>query len=296
MKQYKISYFFGQAVRGLWRNGVMSFASIAVLMSCLVVLGSFTMLVANINVNLDELGLQNEIMVFIEPDLTEDEILRVEQMIRNVSYVGDVRRITADEALDAMIEQAGEENRDLYEAYRDDNPLTDSFEITNIDVEHYTDVTYSLSQIEGIRKTRDARELANMMESLKNGIMLIFSWFLVILFLVSIFVIINTIKLSVYSRKNEIGVMRYIGATGLFIATPFIIEGALIGLVASMAAYLIEVVLYNYVEGAVANVVAIVHVIPLTDVRVMLFFGFAAVGVLTGIIGSTISISKYTKN
>ena len=94
MKQYKLSYFFGQAVRGLWRNGVMSFASIAVLMSCLVVLGSFTMLVANINVNLDELGLQNEIMVFIEPDLTEDEVLHIEQMIRNVSYVGDVRRIS----------------------------------------------------------------------------------------------------------------------------------------------------------------------------------------------------------
>ncbi len=296
MKQYKFSYFFGQAVRGLWRNGVMSFASIAVLMSCLIVLGSFTMLVANINVNLDELGLQNEIMVFVEPDLTDDELLRVEQMIRNISYVGEVRHITKDEALDYMIEQVGEENRDLYEAYRDDNPLSDSFEITNIDGAHYTDVTYSLSQIEGIRKTRDQRALANMMQSLKNGVTLIFSWFLVILFVVSVFVIINTVKLSVYSRKNEIVVMRYIGATGLFIALPFIIEGAMIGLVSSMIAYLLENVLYGYIQSSVSDIVSIIHIIPLSDVRLTMFFGFAAVGILTGVIGSAISISKYTRN
>ena len=111
MKHYKPTYFIGQAFRGIWRNGVMSFASIAVLMSCLVVLGSFTLLVLNINVNLDNLGLMNEMLVCLESDLDEDEIRSIEMRIRNVTYVEKVEHITPDEALTSMIEQAESMNK-----------------------------------------------------------------------------------------------------------------------------------------------------------------------------------------
>ena len=295
MRQYKPSYFLGQAISGLWRNGVMSFASIAVLMSCLVVLGSFTLLVANINENLNELGLMNEIVVFLEKDLPEEDVVGIERQIRLIPHIGEVTRITPEEGLQGMIEQAGE-NGSMYERFKDDNPLSEKFVISYVEGDHIIDIEYNLNNIEGIRLVKDQRDLASTMQTLKNGVTFIFSWFLVVLFIVSVFVIINTVKLSVYSRKSEISIMRYVGATGFFISLPFVIEGALIGLIASMIAYLVEVFLYNYVAGSMTSLIEIVKILPISDLRGMVFFGFAAVGILTGIIGSTISLSKYTKN
>ena len=295
MKHYKPTYFFGQAFSGLWRNGVMSFASIAVLMSCLVVLGSFTMLVVNINDNLNSLGLMNEILVFADNGLDEDVIRNIEIRIRNIPYVGEVKHITPDEALDDMIEQAGERG-EIYEQYRNDNPLSDSFVVTYTDTNQVTNISSSIKGIDGVRSVNDRRDLATMMQSMKNGIMLIFSWFLIVLFIVSIFVIINTVKLSVYSRKNEISIMRYVGATGTFISLPFIIEGALIGLTSSIVAFFVEKLLYGYIESSMTDLMAFISIKPFADVRWLVFFGFVAVGVLTGVVGSTISLSKYTRN
>ena len=133
------------------------------------------------------------------------------------------------------------------------------------------------------------------MQSLKNGVMLIFSWFLIVLFIVSIFVIINTVKLSVYSRKTEIIIMRYVGATGLFISLPFIIEGAIIGLISSVIAYIVEYFLYGYIQSSLVNLAGIVRILPMSEVAPLVLIGFIGVGVVTGIIGSTISLSKYTR-
>ena len=288
MKQYKPSYFIGQAFRGIWRNGVMSFASIAVLMSCLVVLGSFALLVMNINENLNDLGLMNEVM-------TEEQIQNVEREIKSIPGVGDVERITADEGIRSMMEKAGE-NAYLYEDFLDDNPLSDSFRLTYVDGAKLIDIEYNLRHIgPEIRLVRDQRDLAATMQSLKNGIMLIFSWFLIVLFIVSVFVIINTVKLSVYSRKSEIIIMRYVGATGLFISLPFIIEGALIGLVASAISFLAENFLYGYIQTALADLTGIISIVPIETIRIPMLLAFIAVGVLTGIVGSTISLSKYTR-
>lgn len=295
MKHYRLTYFIGQAFQGIWRNGVMSVASIAILMSCLVVLSSFALLVLNINLNLENLGLMNEIVVFLEYDLTEEEIVDIEKQIKSIEYIGDVERITADEGLTSEQEKAGDLGY-LYEAYRDDNPLSDVFKITYIDSEKVTSVSYSLRQIEGVRKTRDQVDLATMITNLKSGVMLIFVWFLAVLFIVSVFVIINTVKLSVYSRKNEISVMRYVGATGWFISLPFVLEGVIIGFIASVPAFIIERVLYNYVAEAFASTLSMITFIPMADVAMPLFFGCIAVGVVTGVIGSTISLSKYTRH
>lgn len=297
MKHYRLSYFIGQAFQGILRNGVMSVASVAVLMSCLIVLCSFALLVVNINVNLDSLGLMNEIVIFLEYDLTEEEIVSIEQQIKSIEYVDvdNVQRITADEGLNIMKEQAGDFGY-LYEEYRDDNPLADCFKITYIDAEKVTSISYNLRQIDGVRKTNDQVDLANMITSFKSGIMFIFICFLAVLFVVSIFVIINTVKLSVYSRKDEISVMRYMGATGWFISLPFVLEGAIIGLIASVPAAFIGRALYVYTTETMGATMTMLTFIPLADIVYYLFMGIIATGVVTGVIGSTISLSKYTKN
>ncbi len=294
MKHNKFSYYVGQAFQGIFRNGVMSVASIAVLMSCLIVLSCFGLLVVNINVNLENLGLMNEIVVFLDYDLSEEQIVEIENQIKAIEHIGEVDRITADEGLTIMQEKAGDYGY-LYEEYRDDNPLSDSFKITYVDSEKITSITYSIRQIDGVRETKDQLDLANMITSFKNGVTVIFVWFLAVLFIISIFVIINTVKLSVYSRKNEISVMRYMGATGWFISFPYVLEGAFIGIIAAIPAFFLEYMLYNYTVNAMDGALEMITFIPVADVTTVLLVGSLAIGVFTGVLGSTISLSKYTR-
>ncbi len=294
-KRYSLFYFIGQGFQGIFRNGVMSFASIAVLMSCLLVLGAFTLLVQNINVNLEEFGLLNEIVVFVDRDADETKIQQIEAEIRALDNVASVTRTTKAEALEKLKAQS-EEYKHLYEDIDEtNNPLTDKFTIVYEDNDRVVTLAYLLGQIDGVRKVRNDLDLAVTITNVKNGVLLIFTWFLIILFVVSLFVIINTVKLSVFSRRSEISIMRYVGATGWFITLPFIIEGIIIGLVSSAAAYFAELYFYRYIQRIVLSDLEMISVIPVEAVQMPLLWGFLVIGVLAGVVGSSISLGKYLK-
>lgn len=274
----------------------MSFASIAVLMSCLVVMGGFAFLVINIDANLEQINLMNEIVVFCNNDATEEEIAAIQTQIEGLANVQSVVHITKAEALQNMKDKSPE-NEHLYDDITEDNnPLSDSFNITYETEEDVSTLQYNLSQIEGVRKVNARLDLAKSVASFKNGIQLIFIWFLVILFVVTVFIIINTIKLAVHSRRHEITVMRYVGATNWFITLPFIFEGIIIGLFAGVLAYFIEAYVYSYIEKMVATDLDMLTLIPFSSMNVKVILAFIAVGIITGIIGSCISLGKYAKS
>ena len=291
MRRYNPFYFIGQAFEGLFRNGVMSFASIAVLMSLLVVIGGFTLLVTNIDVNLEQFGLINQIVVFCDRDASEEEIEEIGSAIGKLDNIAKVEHVTKEEGLEQMKEQ--------YDTYDDvseeNNPLPDSFVITYVENEKVVELDYQLKQIPGIVKVNNRLELATTIENFKHGVMLVFVWFLAILAVVSIFIIINTIKLSVFSRRNEISIMQYVGATGWFISLPYIIEGAVIGLVSSIAAYFIEWYIYSYIERLVITDLQMITFIQFSDIRSYVLWGFIGLGVVTGVLGSLISLGRYLK-
>ncbi len=289
MRRYNVFYFIGQALSGLWRNGVMSFASIAVLMSLLVVIGGFSLLVANINVNLEQFGLMKEIVVFCDPDATEEEIVAVGEQIGRLDNIEKIERITKAQGLAEMKEES-----DVYDDVSEEmNPLPDSYVITYIDTEKVPELDYQLTLIEGIEKVNNRLDLATSIESFKSGIMLVFVWFLAILAVVSIFIIINTIKLSVFSRRNEISIMRYVGATGMFISLPFVIEGVIIGIIASIGAYFIEWYIYAYIETMVATDLQMISFIAYDGIAKYVLWGFVGIGIVLGILGSSVSLGKY---
>lgn len=296
MRRYSPSYFVSQAFKGIFRNGVMSFASVAVLMSCLVVLGGFALLVHNININLEQFGLLNEIVVFVNEDATEEEIVAIEEKIRSLDNVSKVVRETKAEALQKQKDKAGEEYADIYDIFTDEtNPLTDTFTVTYEDNDKVVTLAYVLNQIEGVYRVNNRMDLATTISSFKQTVLLIFTWFLLILSVVTLFVIINTIKLSVFSRRHEISIMRYVGATGWFITLPFVLEGIIIGLFASAAAYFIEWYFYLYVEKMVASELQMITIVGFDALQMPLLVGFLGVGVLAGIVGSSISLGKYLK-
>ena len=296
MRRYSPGYFFSQAFKGIFRNGVMSFASVAVLMSCLVVLGGFALLVHNININLEQFGLLNEIVVFVNEDATEEEIVAIEEKILSLDNVAKVVRETKAEALQKQKDKAGEEYADIYDIFTDEtNPLTDTFTVTYEDNDKVVTLAYVLNQIPGVYRVNNRMDLATTISSFKQTVLLIFTWFLLILSVVTLFVIINTIKLSVFSRRHEISIMRYVGATGWFITLPFVLEGIIIGLFASTAAYFIEWYFYLYVEKTVASELQMITIVGFDTLQMPLLVGFLGVGVLAGIVGSCISLGKYLK-
>lgn len=295
-RQYSIWYFIAQSFKGLWRNGVMSVASIAVLMSCLVVIGGFALLVLNINVNLEHFGLLNEIVVFVGQDATEEEIVAVEEKIRALDNVDTVTRTTKAQALEEMKNESSDYAGIYDDITEENNPLSDSFTVTYLDADKVANLDYQLTQIDGIRKVNNRLDLAVSLNNFKHGVMLVFGWFLVILFVVSVFVIINTIKLAVFSRRHEISVMRYVGATNWFIVLPFIFEGMIIGLFSGAFAYLIEWYAYRYIERVVIGDLSMITLVGFSEINMYLLAGFLIVGVVTGIIGSCISLSKYLKS
>ncbi|MBR4881575.1 MAG: ABC transporter permease, partial [Clostridia bacterium] len=251
-KSYSPLYFIIQAIKGLWRNGVMSFASIAVLMSCLVVMGGFALLVVNIDVNLEQMRLLNQVVVFADFDATPEQLDATERQIWNLDNVKSVTHVTKDESLDELVQD--DEDKELYDDLRgENNPLSDYFVIEYENVEELSELTFQLSQIDSIRKINQRQDLAVRLESIKNGVLMVFIWFLVILMVISVFIIVNTIKLSVFARRHEITVMRYVGATGWFITLPFVIEGIILGILAGGIGYLIEWFAYHYIEKMVSS-------------------------------------------
>lgn len=294
MKRYRLSYFLGQSFKGLWRNGIMTVASIMVLVSCLVVMGSFWLLLQNIDANLEQLGLLNEIVVFIDAKKTDEEVAEIGAQIRALDNVADVTFVSKEQALEEERERYADYT-DIYNMVAEDNPLRDSFVIKYIDNAKVATLDYQVGQIDGVARVNDRLDIAVTIEKLKSGISMVLIWFMVILFVVSIFVIINTIKLAVHSRRTEITIMRYIGATDWFVILPFIFEGILIGLVSSGLAFLIEWYMYGYVVTMIGENFNMLTILSFGDIRATLAIAFVGIGVVTGIIGSTISTRRYLK-
>ena len=294
MRMYNIGYFFSQAVKGIWRNGLMSLAAITVLLSCLVLMGSFSLLVYNVNVNIDEVAKLNEIVVIVDTEATDEEVEALSEKIHALDNVAEVQFISKEEGLESESSRYGEYSY-LFEELADDNPLPDVFKITYEDNSRVANLVYALGKFDHVSKVNNRTDIANDIENIKSGVSFIFIWFLAILFVVSIFIIINTIKIGVEARSREISAMRYIGATNFFLTTPFMIEGIIIGLISAGLGYVLQSFLYNAIFNAMSGDYKMIAIAPFSDVQTYILGGFIVIGVLAGTVGSGISLRRYMK-
>jgi cell division transport system permease protein len=291
-RRYNPFYLILDAFKNLWRHRVISFAAVLVLTSCLILLGAFVILIRNLDVNIERLGLLNELVVFIDADATDEQVRVIGEDIKALDNVAAVEFISKDAGLDEM--------RDIYSDYSDlfdaieasgDNPLSDSYVITYKDNALVNELEYQLTRIPGIKKVNNRLDYAVTVENFKNGTSFVFVWFFALLLSVSVFVIFNTVKLAVHTRRDEISIMRFIGATNLFIVTPFIIEGAVIGLLSSFVAYFADMGIYSYILSAVGTD-SIITLVPFSEIGTMMLPAFLFIGVISGIAASLLSIRK----
>lgn len=298
---YNPLYLIFDALRNLWRHRVTGIASVVVLSSCLILLGAFGMLIRNIDVNIEKLGLLNEIVVFADYDATPEEIRIITEDIKALENVTYVDYISKEDGFDSMKETYPD-----YEALFDsiaesgDNPLADSFVVTYKSTAGANKLEYDLLQIEGVMKVNNRVDYAAAVENFKSGASFVFIWFFVLLLAVSLFVIFNTIKLAVHGRRTEISIMRFIGATKAYIITPFIIEGVAIGTISAFIAFFANMGLYGYVgstlEKGTSQLLDMFTLVPYSDMQAGLLAVYLLIGIVTGVIASVVSLHKNLSN
>lgn len=312
MKKFSFSYTFSQSLKGILRNSVMSVASVLVLASCLLVLGTFGLLTININRNLEQMTLLSEVAVFLQKDCSDEEINQIKAGIlamRNDGMVNDVEYVSPEDALLSEMEKFKDYPMLFESIQAEDNPYRSSFVVTYKPGTNISDLEYRLYNLSVVRtdeagnpttvypidKVSSHAEVAESMSSLQQGISNVSIGFMIVLFVVSIFIIINTIRLGVFSRRSEISAMRYVGATNAFVTTPFIFEGLVMGFSAAVSAFFVEWLIYERASRLVATHYRMFTVISFSDVWYYLLAAFVVIGLFTGAIGSFISVSRYLK-
>jgi cell division transport system permease protein len=293
-KKYDILYFLELSLKSIWNNIGMALASLFVLASCLVVLGTCFLILMNINVNLEKFGSLNQIVVYCEYDAEDADILVLGDKLSALPNVLEVTHVTKEESFENFLEEYYSARDILAEIYKNgDQPLSDSFNILYEDNNYVGELMYNIAAIDGVRKVSNRADLAIKFENFKNGITLIFISFFVILLVTGFFVIVNTIKMSLHSRRYDIVVMKYIGATNAFILSPFILEGAIHGVIAASVASTVLHGLYGSAIDATSNVFgSIIEIVSINDYAFVIWLVFLVVGVLCGLLGSIFSISK----
>lgn len=292
MKIRTLNYFFKESLKSIKRNRVMSFASVTTVAAALFIFGVFMIIISNVNSLVDTVENKVEIKAFLKDDISSLKVRDIEKEIKAISGIKSVTFESKDEALKKVTEQLGE-NKDLTEGLEEDNPFPASFIIK---VNKPSDVSYvskELSKIEDFEKINDAQEIVNQIIKITRFIKLFSLILMIILSVIGISLISNTIKLTVYARKREISIMKYIGATDWFVKWPFFLEGIMLGLLGALIAIGFLSAGYSYGMKMVSPNILFFSFVPLKVIFQTLLWQFLLVGMFIGGFGSLISIRKF---
>ena len=291
--------FVKEGLKGFFRNGIMSMASILVLFSSLFLIGIFATVIMNVNHNLEQMQDFKELVCYMELDADDDKIQAAEEKIKGFANVTNVTFVSKEEALEQEKEKYdSEEYRHLFEMYENGraNPLPDAFRVEYESVGGINTLIEQLKRVDGVEKNiSNSNEIAQNIEKLKNIITIGGTWLMVLLVVVSVFVISNTIKITYHSRELEISIMRYIGATKFYITMPFVVESIIISAIAALAGFGCQYYLYNTLLVNVAKDYPIIKILPYAELHDMFLIIYFAAGLFIGMFGSIITIRKYMK-
>ena len=294
MKLNRYGYLIGEGFRNIFIHGFMSFASITIIMACLIVMGSFTLLDVNVNNIIDDIGDQNQLLAYVDENMSADKAAAELQVkIEAIDNVADVQFMSNTEARENFMENYDES---MMEGIGDD-VFRHRFVIQLTDLSLMTDTEEEILAIDGIEKVNAPTEFADKFISVRNVVSVVSLVLIVILVAVSLFIITNTIKLATFGRREEIAIMKMVGASNSFIRCPFVVEGLILGVVGGGLAFLAQWGLYELLQKKIAESLAIpfVTIVPFSELGVFVFAVFMAVGLLVGAFGGTIAIKNYLK-
>ena len=294
MKSTKIGYLIKEGFKSILTHGFMSFATVTIVVACLVIMGSFSLIAVNVNALLDTLEADNQVIAYVEETLSREEALALEDDIRYITNVSDCEFITREQAMEEFASQYDDQTlfqdvgssvfRDRYIIYLQDISLTG-------------DTQAQLYEIQGIADVNAYLEVAEGFVTVRNVVSAVSMILIVVLVIVSVFIMANTVKLATYSRREEIAIMKMVGASNWFIRFPFVVEGLVLGVLGGILAFFLEWAIYdivasNIMAGMMGNLMTM---IPFASVSSIILLIYAGVGLVVGTFGSSIAIRDYLR-
>lgn len=305
MRYNVITYLLGEGIGNVFKNKKSTSASIIIMSLTMLIFGVFFVITQNINSIMKQIESEQGIEVFLY-DISEDQTKALEDYIRNIDGINTVEYKSKEDALNQLKSQF-KDREDLLSGYDENNIFPASYVVTLTDLTKNNEVKQKIDEYDKdkpdtekvIKKITSSDETITTLINLANGIRIITGVILVILIIISIFIISNTIKLTVHARRKEISIMKYVGATNSFIRWPFIVEGIIIGIISGAISIIILGINYNLIankilESQVVSAMSI-NLLTFADMFGLIVLVYTILGVGIGILGSCISMRRYLK-
>lgn len=291
------TYLIKEGYENLKKHGSKTFSTMLIICATMLVLGIFMILFTNVNKNVETVKVEQGIQAFIEDTATDADIEYIKDAIKKIDGVGEIRYISKDEAYEDA-KNVFKDQEYFLEGLDKVQIFPASYVVKFADIEKADNIKSQIEKIDGIYKVKYNSSTINAVISISKIANIFLLGIGVVLLVVSIFIISNTIKLAVYSNKREIFIMRYIGATNKFIKKPFIIEGAIMGIVSALISFMLISIAYVVIYARIPKVgssLGVFGFIPYTSLWWMILAIYIVLGLFIGILGSSISIKKYLK-
>lgn len=296
MKYNILSYLIGEGIRSVFKNKKASIASLGTMCATMFVFGVFFAVGENINSFVNNLEGEQAIRVNIEKTATEEEIATLGEEIKKIEGVNEIEFRSEDDALQIMKDRFGD-NAYILDTYEDQNIFSASYIVTLTDLNLNLQVQDEITKLASVKNITNENQTITTLISVANGIRIVTVTLLALLIIISVFIISNTIKLTVHARRKEISIMKYVGATNTFIRFPFMVEGIIIGIVAGAITILLLGLAYNGIMGTVAGSETLrligVNIVSFSEMFNLIVTVYLILGIGIGVLGSSISMRKY---
>ena len=287
-------YLLKEGLKGVFSHGFRAFATVTIIVACLIIMGSFSLLSMNVDNTIKNLEQQCEVLAFVDETWTEESARSLEPYILAIDNVREVQFISRGEAMENY--KAQQEDKSLFEDI-DESVFRDRFVVYLDDITLMERTRGDLEALEGVADVNAYEGLEEGFVTVRNVVSAVTVVLIVILLVVSLFIISNTIKLATFTRREEIAIMRMVGATNSFIRMPFVVEGLVLGILGGATAFFLEWLIYNVVTEKLMTGLAgmLFRLIPFSTLFTPLLLVYLAVGVAVGALGGTVAIRNYLK-
>lgn len=295
-KNFNIGYLTKEGFKNIHSNRLMSFASIAVLTACLIMIGSAFLLIVNIENVMHEVESENVIMVYLDMDSDKQTVSTVKDEIDKIPNVNKCVYYDKETAYTEALSDLGS-TANYFDGV--ENPLPEMFEVSVSDMTKFSTTVNDLSSIEHVDVVRNNKEIAEALVKLRTLLSYVSIAVIFILLIISLFIIGNTIKITMFNRRLEINIMKSVGATRWFIRWPFIVEGMLLGIISAVVSFGLVWLVYYLISPYVSSLFSYFNntfkVVDFRDTVLYISVSFVVIGVVSGAFGSLISVQKYLK-
>lgn len=288
------AYFIREGLSSVFVHGFTSLAAMLVIAACLMITGIFSLVAYNIDLQVRELEGKSEIVIYIDESVSRTDAQALKSKIKNIDNIKTADFVTREQLFEDYLDSLGEDAY-VMEELRNDNPLRDSYQITMEDVSLHKETVEALEALDGVAASSSMQEVSDRLIQIRKVVNLISVTLVALLGAVSVFIIANTVKLAMFARKEEIAVMKMVGATNHFIRAPFVVEGMFLGMCAALLAFFVQWGVYAYVTKQLAEGTAILTMVSFTTVWQPVLGLMLCAGLILGVGGGVITIRRFLK-